>query len=90
MSIYPWPKQPRYPIPCEVAWRCPETGERKEGRANGVCWTDSSIAAWAVDWLPRWLWWVGTNKVGCVTYEITGYDGHEYDIHEPDILRASV
>lgn len=80
-----WPEQPKIVRRSVVRWICPVSRDPKVGQVRDVSWTESTVAKWAVDWLPRWLWWIGTNKVNEVSYRVRGNDGKEYDIYESEL-----
>lgn len=87
---YPWPRQPRYKKKDRIWWLCPRGTVRREGLIHGVSWVDSSIPAWVVHYLPRFIWWAFTNYRGYLTYDVNATDGAAYAVPESEIVHADL
>jgi len=69
-----------------IRWRAPVDGSLMEGIVQDVSWAEDSIPAWAVDYFPRFLWWMFWRKENTFCYEVRGTDGILYSIHEHEVI----
>lgn len=80
------PNKARYQKRTVIHWADPVSRKYMEGVIQDIAWVEDSIPKWAVDYFPRFLWWLFWKRERCWAYETRGTDGKLYSIHEADII----